>query len=127
MNERDGSKFSVQSRAFLSLTFGAVGPAGTVLVLLVALVVHLPSRVCRQSGGGGNPAKQNLSVESASRVQRNSAKERQEVAKNDQSELFPNDNQAKMPISENPRGFFNSRDLLPNSVRNRASNIQRRR
>src|SRR5262245_64479553 len=125
MNERDGSKFSVQSRAFLSLTFGAVGPAGTVLVLLVALVVHLPSRVCGQSGVGGNPVKQSLSVESASRVQRNSAKERQEVAKSDQSQLLPNDNRAKLPMSETPRGFHNSKDLLPNSVRNRASNIQR--
>jgi hypothetical protein len=99
-----------------------------ILLLLVALAIAILPRAFAQAGSGtDNQAKQSLPAAGTPLVQRGSTADRLQITRHGQPELVRYDDRSKVPASRVPRGFHNSKDLLPDSVPNEAPNIQRRR
>ena len=98
-----------------------------IFVVLVSLAISVPPRTFAQPGSGtDNQAKQSLPAVRTPRLQHAGNLYRLQMTKSGQSELLRYDDRQKVPASQVPRGFHNSKDLVPDSVPTEAPNVQLR-
>jgi len=127
MIEKSGNNSTARGYLPSTVGHGTAGWTPAIFALLVLMAIQpLPRASAQPLGGLDDHGKQSLRA-SNPRSQRSSTWDRQQTSKGGQSGLLPYDIRPKTPASQAPKGFHNSKELLPRSVATEASNIHRPR
>jgi hypothetical protein len=110
--------------ASLSVRGAAARTAASLALLVLLGISTLPRVFAQPDGSDKNQTKESLSFATTQRQQRSSS---QKTTIDRQSELLPYDPRPKLPVSQLPRGFHNTKDLLPGSAPVGASDIHQLR